>query len=1543
MLHLSVVQTWLVKKVAANLSEKLHTRVTVKKVDFRFFNKILLEGVMIEDQKKDTLLYAGTARANVNDWFFFKDKISLDNIGLDNAVVNVNRTDSVWNYQFIIDYFSSSKKKKSSGSNTDLDLKELHFTNIFFNQKDGWVGQDMAGALGKLDVSVDSMDMKNKKIFVKSIYTERPFFSQNDYEGKRPPTPNLQQVIQKIPVLGAFKWNNSGWEVRIGKIEMKDGVFQNDKLTVDPPYTDRFDGKHLLFSAINGTMSNLLFLHDTLTANISLSAKEKSGLLIKKLYSDIKLTPELMEFNNLDLITNCSHLRDYYAMKYADFSEDFSSFIHNVILSAHFKGSTLCSDDLAIFAPALRTWHRTIELEGDATGALDNFSAKNMKIQSGNTYLEGNISMRGLPDINTTFIDFESKQLRTNYKDMVAIVPQLRNVQNPAIYKLGAVSFKGNFSGFISDFVAYGTFNTALGNVTADVNMKTPENRPTAYSGVISTTGFNIGSFINSPQLGRVATNLKLSGSGFNLKDLKAKVDGLVSSLEFGNYNYRNIIINGDFEKKLFIGHLSIDDPNLKISSLDGALNLSEKNLGFKLLATVDKANLKELGLAADNYSFAGNLDLNFTGNNIDNFLGTAAISNAVLHHDTTSFVVDSVHFSSELINGKKSLTLSSNDININVNGDFKIMELPDAVRVLLARYYPTYIKAPSYIVKSTQNFNFSIATNNADQYMQLLNKKLHGFNNATISGSFNLQNYDLKLTGNIPQFSYDNKIFNSAKIDALGTKDSLITDIAAGDIIINDSLHLPGSKLRVVTSNDVSLIKLNTSASRIFGDAELNASVQSLTDGVKIHFFPSSFIINNKKWQLDKDGELTLRKRFLDASEVKFFHEDQAITLSTELAPDNSTQLVASLKNIDLGDLAFILPKKPSLEGFISGIATARDIFGKTTIDFKGVADSFVLDGKYMGKINLTADANLETGNINYKADTREKDFVFALDGSYNYKDTSGNSLQTNITADRLDISILQPYMSTIFSSISGIANGKIQLIEKNNNLEILGDPILDSAGFKVAYTQVQYNVNMHPIHFGKDLIDIGTMQVRDTLGNAGIVSGKIYHKFFKQFSFDNLRFSSPKIILLNTTKKDNSQFYGRVIGRATMSLDGDIANMKMNIDGEPSATDSSHIYLPTGTSRESNVIDYVDFIQFGSLMDNDLPDKDASNLTINMNLTANPACKVDVILDEETGDIIKGEGNGQLNIRVGTKEPLTIRGRYDLTRGEYTFNFQTLLKRPFTLNSGSITWNGDPYLAEIDMEAEYLAKNVNISSITFSGKGQEDIRVLSHITGSLKKPLVSFEFVLPAKSDYNRDFYVVKKLADYKNDENEMNKQVASLLLFNQFINGDQFITGGNTLSLATSTIGGVVSAWLTSILSKTLEKATKGVVSPYIDLNPTLNPQQAAQLAANIRAGVTLRLSENLHLLVGGNLDYNNPLTQLYNKGLTRDISLEWLLNKDGSIRVVAFNRTTIDFTTGQRNRSGIQVGYRKDVNRLGDIFRSKKRIGQLDSLKFAPKKP
>jgi hypothetical protein len=63
------------------------------------------------------------------------------------------------------------------------------------------------------------------------------------------------------------------------------------------------------------------------------------------------------------------------------------------------------------------------------------------------------------------------------------------------------------------------------------------------------------------------------------------------------------------------------------------------------------------------------------------------------------------------------------------------------------------------------------------------------------------------------------------------------------------------------------------------------------------------------------------------------------------------------------------------------------------------------------------------------------------------------------------------------------------------------------------------------------------------------------------------------------------------------------------------------------------------------------------------------------------------------------------------------------------------------------------------------------------------------------------------------------------------------------------------------------------------------------------------------------------------------ITPDVTLEYIINKDGSVRVVAFNRTNSDFN-GQQNKTGVNLSYRKDFDLLSELFvRVRKKVALL----------
>ena len=81
-----------------------------------------------------------------------------------------------------------------------------------------------------------------------------------------------------------------------------------------------------------------------------------------------------------------------------------------------------------------------------------------------------------------------------------------------------------------------------------------------------------------------------------------------------------------------FKGRASINDPNIKISRLDGSITLSGKDLAFNADADMEYINLGRLGVTKNPLTLAGNFSLDFTGNNIDNFLGTASVHLSLIH-----------------------------------------------------------------------------------------------------------------------------------------------------------------------------------------------------------------------------------------------------------------------------------------------------------------------------------------------------------------------------------------------------------------------------------------------------------------------------------------------------------------------------------------------------------------------------------------------------------------------------------------------------------------------------------------------------------------------------------------------------------------------------------------------------------------------------------------------------------------------------------------------------------------------------------------------
>src|SRR5690606_18477207 len=112
------------------------------------------------------------------------------------------------------------------------------------------------------------------------------------------------------------------------------------------------------------------------------------------------------------------------------------------------------------------------------------------------------------------------------------------------------------------------------------------------------------------------------------------------------------------------------------------------------------KMNLKDLNLLKDSIYFHGNLNFNFKGNNIDNFLGTAKVFDASIYKYGERIAFDSLIVHSRVNEQNKILQVESNEFDGVLIGNFSIIDLPSSFQTFLHKYYPSYIKPSSNTVE---------------------------------------------------------------------------------------------------------------------------------------------------------------------------------------------------------------------------------------------------------------------------------------------------------------------------------------------------------------------------------------------------------------------------------------------------------------------------------------------------------------------------------------------------------------------------------------------------------------------------------------------------------------------------------------------------------------------------------------------------------------------------------------------------------------------------------------------------------------------------
>ena len=206
-----------------------------------------------------------------------------------------------------------------------------------------------------------------------------------------------------------------------------------------------------------------------------------------------------------------------------------------------------------------------------------------------------------------------------------------------------------------------------------------------------------MGKFFNEPLFGKITLNGDVNGTGFRIDNVNTGIIGIVKKLDFNEYTYQDLNVNGLFQNKLFNGNLNVNDAFLKMR-FNGLADFSSKINKFDFTATIEEADLVKTNLfTRDSISkVKGELEFDIIGNTFDDIVGITTFNNVEYTNQKQTYNFKKFVVTSTVKDNVKTIDFNkntdANDIAQGwLKGNFRFSELLPITQNALGSIYANY------------------------------------------------------------------------------------------------------------------------------------------------------------------------------------------------------------------------------------------------------------------------------------------------------------------------------------------------------------------------------------------------------------------------------------------------------------------------------------------------------------------------------------------------------------------------------------------------------------------------------------------------------------------------------------------------------------------------------------------------------------------------------------------------------------------------------------------------------------------------------------
>jgi hypothetical protein len=211
--------------------------------------------------------------------------------------------------------------------------------------------------------------------------------------------------------------------------------------------------------------------------------------------------------------------------------------------------------------------------------------------------------------------------------------------------------------------------------------------------------------------------------------------------------------------------------------------------------------------------------------------------------------------------------------------------------------------------------------------------------------------------------------------------------------------------------------------------------------------------------------------------------------------------------------------------------------------------------------------------------------------------------------------------------------------------------------------------------------------------------------------------------------------------------------------------------------------------------------------------------------------------------------------------------------------------------------------------------------------------KPSISFDIILPEGNNSVSTEIInttQAKLAQLRQQADELNKQVFALLLLNRFIGENPFASESGS-----SSVSSIARESASKILSQQLNNLAADLISG-VELNFDLQSSQdyttgKLENKTDLNVGISKKLlNDRLKITVGSNFGLEGPQQKNQEAStIAGDVSVEYQISKDGRYKVRAYRLNKYQVALqGQVIEAGIAFVITLDYNKFKELFQSAK---------------